>query len=277
MAILLALGAAVTFGAADFLGGVASRRSHALAVTVLAQAGGLVILVPALTLLPGAPSRAALGWGSLAGLSSGLSLVLFYHALARGPMAIVSPITAVLAAALPVAAGLRFGERPGALAWAGIVIGLLSVAAMSWSRSEPTAGRRLIPLAAALLAGIGFGVFFVGLDRAPDGSGLWPLAAARMASLSSLALILTGPGLRWRSGPVPTRLALASGLLDMSANVLFLLAVRRGDLALVAVLSALYPSVTVGLSFLVQRDRVGPVQLVGIVLALVAVVMIAAG
>lgn len=275
MEIALALAAAAAFGTADFVGGVASRRSGAFLVALIAQAAGCLVLLPGLLVLPGAPRQEALWWGALAGIAGGIGLAVFFRALATGMMGLVSPITGAIAAGLPVIAGLALGERPGILAWVGVVIALAAVVLVGWARSEPGQGHVMKSLGMALVAGACFGIFFVCLARAPQDSGLWPLAAARMGSLGVLAAVLVGAGGQWRAQAISLRLAPASGVLDMAANVLFLMAVRRGDLAVVAVLASLYPVVTVILSLRLLGERLRGRQLVGAALALVAVGLIA--
>jgi drug/metabolite transporter (DMT)-like permease len=274
--IAFALAAAAVFGTADFFGGVASRRAGASVATVVSQAAGFVVLLPALLLLPELPQREALVWGALAGLGGGIGLAVFFRALASGTMAIASPVTAAAAAALPVAAAILLGQRVGPGTWVGVGAGLVAVLLIGWSRGDGHRGGLLPSIGMALVAGAGFGVFFVALGRAPHDSGLWPLAAARMCSMAVLAGALVGASGEWRAEPASLRMALASGVLDMSANVLFLLAVRQGNLAVVAVLASLYPAVTVLLSLGLLGERLHVRQFAGVGLALVAVGLIAA-
>jgi drug/metabolite transporter (DMT)-like permease len=275
MPYALALAAAAAFGAADFLGGVAARRAGAYQVALTAQAAGFAVLLPALLLEQSAPDRSALSWGMLAGLGGGAGTVLFFRGLARTAMSVVAPVTALVAAGLPVAAGALAGERPSALALAGMAAGAAAIA-MTGSRA-PSRSDALRGAGTALLAGAGFGLFFVFLAQAPEASGLWPLAGARMSSLAVLGGVLAWG--RWEvpAGGVRPRLAVSSGLLDMAANVLFLLALRQGPLSLVAVLVSLYPAATVALSLAVLKERLRRLQVAAIPLALVAVALIAAG
>lgn len=275
MEIALALAAAAAFGTADFVGGVASRRSGAFLVALVAQAAGCVVLLPALLALPGVPSQEALWWGALAGIGGGIGLAVFFRALANGVMGLVAPVTGATAAGLPLLAGLALGERPGPLAWAGIVIALGAVVLVGWARNEPGQGGMLASIGMALVAGACFGAFFVCVGRAPHDSGAWPLAAARMGSLGVLAAVLVGAGGEWRAQARTLRLAPLSGVLDMAANVLFLAAVRRGDLAIVAVLASLYPAVTVMLSLGLLGERLRGRQLTGAALALISIALIA--
>jgi drug/metabolite transporter (DMT)-like permease len=276
VSIAFALAAAAVFGTADFVGGVASRRAGASVVTVISQAAGFAVLLPALLLLPDLPQREALIWGAVAGLGGGIGLAVFFRALATGVMAIVSPVTAAAAAGLPVVAAILLGQQVGPMTWVGLGVGLVAVLLVGWAKGEAPRGPVLPSIVMAVVAGAGFGIFFVALGRAPHDSGLWPLAAARMCSMGVLVAALVGAGGEWRAEAGSLRLSLASGVLDMSANVLYLLAVRQGNLAVIAVLASLYPAVTVLLSLGLLGERLHIRQLAGVGLALVAVGLIAA-
>jgi drug/metabolite transporter (DMT)-like permease len=278
MAVLLALASAATYGAADFLGGLSSRRAPAVAVTLVSQAAGLVVLLGAVAVLGGAPTRADLAWGAASGLAGGAGLLLLYRGLAGGTMSVVAPITAVCAAAVPVGAGLAMGERPSALALTGVVVALLAIVLVSREEAPAAAPRGPVTAAVrtALLAGVAFGLFFVLLGRTGDDAGLWPLVAARGGSIALLAVIGQVAGEPLRVPRAALGGVLAAGILDMTANVLYLLAVREGLLSLVAVLSSLYPASTVLLATVVLRERLHPVQRTGLAAAAAAVALIAA-
>lgn len=273
--VALALAAAMTFGAGDFAAGVAARRSSALLTALVAQVAGLIVIAPAV-LIQGAPfSWAAIGWGVLGGFCGGVGMVVFFRALAEGVMATAAPITAVAAAGLPVVAGVLLGERPEALVWVGMGMGLLAVGAISGGPRGRNPIDRRLALAMALTAGAGFGLFFVFVSRAPAASGLWVLLAGRLASMTlPLFMVATGR-LSWRvDGRGALGISALSGVMDMSANTLFVLAVRQGDLATVSVLASLYPAITVGLALLLLRERLRIAQVGGVALALVAVGLI---
>ena len=270
MALLLALSSGLSFGAADFAGGLAAKRSPAVSVTLVSQAVGVLVLVPLMGVLPGRPSVAALTTGALAGIAGALSLVAYLRALALGPMGVVSPLASVAGVIVPVAAGVALGERPTALAIVGIVLGVVAVTVVaSGHRVERHAVLSTGPLL-ALLGGAGFGVFFVLLDRTPDGSGLWPFIGARASSLVLLGVIVAVT----RCG-LPSRDALPlvgiSGGLDMVANVLFLLATRSGLLTIAALLTSMYPIVVVVLARHLLAERLGRQQQVAVALSLAAV------
>ncbi len=273
-AVILATACAVVYGTADFFGGLATRRSRVLAVVALSQLAGLALILALLPALPGLFSGGALAWGLGAGLSGAAGLVLFYRALASGVMSVVAPTTAVTSAALPVMYGLARGERPAPLALAGVVLALGSVLLVSQDRTAAKGGSKGSVLT-ALAAGAGFGGFFILLDIAPDGAGLWPLVGARISSISLVVVLAlaTRRALRPSSGSLS--IILAAGVLDMVANVLYLLAKQQGLLSLVVVLVSLYPASTLLLARHVLGERLHAIQVTGVACALGAVALIA--
>ncbi len=279
MAILLALGCAVVYGAADFLGGLASRRTSVFGVVAFSQVIGLAALLVLLPWLGGPVDAADLWWGAAAGLAGAAGLVVFFRTLARGVMSVIAPVTAVTAAAVPVLVGLLTGDRIGTWSAVGIVLALAAVVLVSaegglgaLSQARPAS---LLP---ALLAGSMFGIFFVLLDRTSDGSGLTPLVTARLASVALVVVIalVTRQPLGVTRAALP--LVAASGVGDMTANALFLLATQQdGQLAITGVLASLYPVSTVVLAQLVLRERLVGAQVAGLGAAVAAVVLITAG
>ena len=279
MAILLALGCAVVYGASDFLGGLASRKTSVFGVVAFSQIIGLVALLALLPWLGGPVEAEDLWWGAAAGLAGATGLVVFFRTLARGVMSVIAPVTAVTAAAVPVLVGLLTGDRIGVWSAVGIGLALAAVVLVSaeggltaLSRARPAS---LLP---ALLAGSMFGIFFVLLDRTSDGSGLTPLVTARLASVALVVVIalITRQPLRVTRAALP--LVAASGVGDMAANALFLLATQSdGQLAITGVLASLYPVSTVVLAQVVLRERLVGAQVAGLGAAVAAVVLITAG
>ncbi|MBE1587117.1 EamA family transporter [Nonomuraea angiospora] len=274
MTVILATACAVVYGTADFFGGLATRRSQVLSVVVLSQVAGLVLILALLPVLPGTAGAAALSWGLAAGLSGAAGLVLFYRALATGVMSVVAPTTAVTSAALPVVFGLATGERPAFWALVGVALALCSVLLVSQDRSTERRGSRASVLT-ALAAGAGFGGFFILLAMAPDDAGLWPLVGARVSSITTVALLALVTRRALRPGPGSLHIIVAAGVLDMAANVLYLLAQRGGLLSLVAVLVSLYPASTLLLARQVLGERLRAIQVAGVACALGAVALIA--
>ena len=279
MAIVLALGSAIVYGAADFLGGLLSRRWSAITVAFLSQILGAVPLMGALLLLSGGePTTEALAWGAGAGVAGAAGVTMLYRGLATGRMSVVAPVTAVEAAAIPVIFGLIAGERPKLLALSGVALALVAVALVSRSPEEesaPSGAPRIPPgLLAGLGAGLSFGAFFILLERAPDTSGLWPLVGTRTSSLVVLGALALATKAPLRVTGRPLAHIAATGAMDVTANVLFLLASRRGLLSLVAVITSMYPASTVALARLTLGERVTRVQAIGLACAIVAVAMI---
>lgn len=285
MAVLLGLAVGLAYGAADFLGGMATKRSPLTSVLLGAQVIGFPVLLVLVPVMGGSPTGRALLFGGLAGLGGALGVACLYRGLAIGRMSVVAPVTAVGAAVLPVAWGLIRGERPSDVALAGVFVALVAVVLVSKpppteveaDATSTTTGRAALVL--AVVSGVGFGFVFILLAETGEGTGLWPLVATRAVSLSSLAVfaLLTRQALRPVAGVGVLPIIAGAGVLDMTANILYLLATREGLLALVAVLSALYPAATVLLARVVLGERVGRLQLAGIALTGVGVVMIAAG
>ena len=281
LAAVLALASSMTWGLADFLGGLQSRRHALLAVLVLSQLLALALLL--IAVLAGAPTEhdaSSTLWAAGVGTFGVLGLVAFYRALAIGTMSVVAPISAT-GVSIPVLVGLISGERPGALQIAGIVLACAGVVLAA--REAPGAdaearrtGRTAVGL--ALLAAIGFGTFLTGMDQAEEtADAAWVLLSARCAEVG--VLLIAAAFLRPR---IPRdRVALAAiaavGALDLLANLLFVLATSRGLLSVVGVLGSLYPAVTVLLARVVLREHLTPTQNAGVIVTLVGVVALAAG
>lgn len=283
--IVLALAAAASWGASDFLGGVTGRRSPGVSVAFASQLLGLAALLVVAPAVPASVGVGDLAWGVGAGIGGAAGVALLYHGLTVGLMSVVAPITAVGAACLPVVFGLATGERPPLGALLGVVLALGAVAllcgfpALSGSPGAPadpggSGGSNRGGLLAGAGAGVGFGVFFICLGRAGAGAGLWPLVGARACSVSLLGAVVLTTG-----RPLLPRAAGAGivlvGLLDVLANVCYLLAVRRGLLSIVALLASLYPAATLLLARLVLRERLSHAQGVGLAGAGGAVLLIA--
>jgi len=277
--VLIALLAAVAYGSADFFGGLATKRSSVLTVVLTASAFGcLTALVAGPLLRPHAPTARDVELGALMGLISGAALASLYRGLAVARMSVVAPITAVVAAIVPVAFGQFIGERPSWVVAIGIVLAIGAVGLISTSSHEDVAGqpepmRSGIP--EALLAGLGFGMAYVILSQ--TSRGMWPLVSARVASF----VIVGGAALATRRLAVPTRHTLppaaSSGTLDMVGNILYLVSLRYTLISVAAVLASLYPASTVVLARIVLKERLGRVQWIGVACAGVGIALIAHG
>jgi drug/metabolite transporter (DMT)-like permease len=267
MSVVFAVLSALCYGTADFSGGYATRRTPVQAVLLFSQTVGLLVgLLSAWLIVRGLPEGKDLLWGGLAGLAGALGLAALYHGLASAASAIVSPIAAATGAAIPVLFGVIIGERPGTAAWLGVVLALAAITLLSY---EPkSADRSRGPgISLGLVAGLGFGLFFIFISRTGETSGLWPLVVGRVVSVTSLVLLA---GLTRRSlgiSGLSRGVAVLAGVLDMGANVFFLLAARSGLLMISTVITSLYPAPTVVLSVFLLGERMTPVRALGLVLA----------
>jgi drug/metabolite transporter (DMT)-like permease len=279
-ALVLSLLAALGYGVSDFVGGLAARKTDVLRVVLVSYPLGLLGMAVITPLFGGTATMSSLLVGAAAGVVSGCAILWFYAALAAGPMSVVSPLTSLLVAGLPLGVGMLWGERPGPVALVGA--GLAVVAVVLVSRQENSAVNegspvRFTPKVAWLTAGSGtaFAVYFVLLDRVGTDTGMWPLLVSR-ASATVLVLIVAAVTGQWRPPTgQPLRFAMVAGLLDVLANGAFLYALRAGLLSIVSVLTSLYPAATVLLARIVLRERTGWIQRVGLFLAAAAVAMIA--
>lgn len=279
MAALLALVSALCYGVSDFSGGLAARRVPATAVVLVSNAFSLLLAVLAVALLPGSAYRADdVAWGAAAGAVGLLGVVLLYRGLAIGPMSVVAPLTAVLSAVVPVVVGVARGERPGALAVAGVALALPAMVLIG-RESRASHGARLShgALISALSAGISFGGFYVLLAQTGPNGGAWPLVGQRAASVVILLGLVAVAAMRRAatSARGVLRLAVIAGLTDFAANLAYVLATHRGLLALVAVISSLYPATTLVLARGLLKERLARQQTAGLLLAAAAVALIA--
>lgn len=285
MTSLLALLAAAVYGAADFLGGTVAKRATTLAAVVATQGAGLVLLLVGTPLMLNAtvtPNDVL--FGALAGLTGSVGVALLYRGLAMGPMSVVAPITAVCAVVIPLIAGLMFGEQLTPLAALGVATAIAAVVLLGQdegphaSSTEPprTAAHVAQAVRIALASGVAIGGFFVCLGRTATPAGLWPLAISRTVSVTVFMTVALATRQTWKIPAAALPAAIACGGLDMIANGLYLAAVRQGQLSLVATLASLYPASTVLLARVVLGERLGRWQMVGVVAAGAAIVLIVA-
>jgi drug/metabolite transporter (DMT)-like permease len=270
--IVFGLAASLCWGSGDFSGGLASRRAHATSVVFADYGLGFVVLVIlALIWKEPFPIASDMLWAGLAGLAGTLGLLSFYTALSRGKMGIVAPVSAVLTATLPILFSAFTAGLPTPLQIGGLVLALLAIGLIS--RPERAKG---LPtgIGLALLAGCGFGCFFILISRVNPGATFWPLAVARFSSLLVVLVMARLQHKPIRLGMAEAPLVALSGILGAVGNTFFLLAAQSGRLDIATILSSLYPAATVGLSVLVLRERATLVQAIGILLVLLAVPMI---
>ena len=274
MSPFLALLSALSYGAADFLGGIATRKSERVfSVVVISQMVGLSLILVSLAVTGGDLVQGDVGWAAAGGVAGATGLLLLYRGLSIGTMSVVAPLSAILTAVVPVGWGIVTGERPSPLAAVGILIALIAIVLVSGGGRPINRGPGLLE---GIGAGIGFGVFFILISNT-ESAELWTLTFARLSSISVIAAVALIVGAPLRPGKGVGRLIIGAGVLDMIANLLFLLAERRGLLTLVSVISALYPASTVVLARIVLHERLTRVRLIGLGLAAVGVGLISAG
>ncbi|MBH0121891.1 DMT family transporter [Rhodococcus sp. HM1] len=276
---MLALVAAVGYGVSDFVGGVASRRIAALRFVVASYPLSLLLVLAVAPLVGGEITLSSLAWGAVAGVAGGVAIWWFYQALAEGPMSVVSPVTALLVAGIPVLVGLVLGERPGPLAYAGIALALLAVVLVSRESDEDVGGSahpRFTARVAWLTfaSGLTFALMFVAMNQVPEGTGLWPLAMARLTASVVVGAVALGAGMLLRPPRQLWPFIAGVAVLDVVANAALMFAFQHGMLSMVSVIGALYPAATVLLATTVLGERVGPDRRIGMVLAVAAVAMI---
>jgi drug/metabolite transporter (DMT)-like permease len=272
ISVMYGLISAVTWGAGDFSGGMAVKRSNPYGVVIVAHAVSLVLLI-ALALGFGEPIPPLKDWilGGFAGICGGVGLTLLYRALASGQMSVAAPISALVAAALPVLIGFFADGLVGWLTLAGFALALVAVWLVSGGM-EITFDLKsfLLPV----IAGISFGAFFVLIGFASNVSILWPLVAVRIVSISSLflyAIITKQDWIPARQSLIPV---LASSILDTAGNTFYVLSAQTGRMDVAAVLGSLYPGSTVILAWFILKERISRVQMLGIAAALIAIVLI---
>jgi drug/metabolite transporter (DMT)-like permease len=296
---VLGLLGALVYGGADFLGGLAAKRLSPFAVTGIAAASGLLVLVAVYPLVDGVWSTEAVLWGSLSGISGAIGISLLYACLAIGPMSILSPLTAVVSAIVPLTVGLARGAAFQPIGYVALALALVAVVLVGFAPARSAVRPSLRGILMAVGSGAMIGVFLIAIDTAPADSGLVPLFFNRAVNGTIMGVIVLGvflaarrrsdatarlaaepaaleespapprPGLR-----IPLTLALACGVADAAANGLILAEPEAGELSVMSVLTALYPAGTIILAAIVLKERIAPLQATGLVLALAAAGML---
>jgi drug/metabolite transporter (DMT)-like permease len=281
VAVLLSLAAALSWGTSDFFGGLAGRRSPhdiSVATALWSQVGGLVGAALIVAVTTGEPLTTTDLWASIgAGAAGSLAVAALYRGLRVGRMGVVAPITGALAASLPVAVGAGLGERPEPLAWAGLAATLAAIVLASRPAAEhATADGEPTGVLPAIAAGIGFATVFVLLDATGDATGMLPFVPMKATAIVLLLAAGTAARQPLVVGRAVVPLVIGVVLLDNAANLTFLLATRSGLLTVAAVLSSLYPVVTVLLARFREHEHLARHQQVGLVLAIGGVLAVAA-
>ena len=300
MVTFFALSAALLYGSADFLGGMATRRAHVLSVLLVSSTAGMVVTGAAALLAGGTPRAAGIAWGIAAGAAGGVGFMFFYAGLAAGPMSVVAPLSALVSTVLPVAAALAEGERLGLRVYAGALLCVAAIVLVSSgggpaAPEPPAAPARRVRGATGspgtlvrrhsaargigygFASGVAFGMFFLFIHNGGESGALWPVAVARLAGtlivLAAAVATRTGP-VRWRPDRRLFGTALGAGVLDASANVCYVLATRAGLFALAVVLTSLFPGVTVLLARVVLGERMNWARRAGLALAAAGILLV---
>ena len=290
MVMLLGLAAAVLYGTGDFLGGLATRRAHVLAVLALAETASVIVALPAAAISPGPVRVAGLAWGISAGLVGGAWPIIFYIGLAAGPMSVVAPVSGLVSTVLPVAVALAEGERPTAGVYAGALLCLAAIVLASLTGdSNPAHGTSAVPqhrppgpgraLGYGIASGTSFGLFFLLIRNAGQSGELWPVAAGRIGELAVVlivAAVLRRSVLPRGAGGRLLLAAAGAGAIDVVANICYVAATRTGAFGLAVVLASLYPGVTVLLAAAVLGERLRWAQRAGLGLAAIGIILVAA-
>ncbi|HMG29229.1 MAG TPA: DMT family transporter [Jiangellaceae bacterium] len=276
MVILFSLVAAALYGSGDFLGGSASRRAAPFAVLLVSTPIGLAVLMAVAMSTPGTPTWAALAWGTTAGLAAGIGLSILYGALAAGPMSVVAPVSALTSAMVPVGYAVATGEYLDPLVYVGVALCLAAIAMVSLESGERPgrlrAGRGAV---LAVASGVGFGLFFILIRHTDPDSGAWPLVGSRAAAVAVAVVAVLALRVPLSGTRAVLWLAIPAGLFDALGNLSYLLATRAGLLSLSAVITSLYPSVTVLLARIVYTERLRRIQGLGLLVAGVGVAVLA--
>jgi drug/metabolite transporter (DMT)-like permease len=277
VAVLLSLLAALSYGLADFCGGITSKRGSAWGVALLASLTGSVAVGATSVPVGGHPTVSDLWWAAAAGIGNGFGTAFLYRGLSSGRMGVVAPVSGVGAAVIPVVVGVAMGERPAVLVWVGIALAMPAiwlVAREPDGRGDPGAPGGVVD---GCLAGLGFGFLFVALGQLTQNAGLLPLAFNQAVAGVVIVLVAVTLGQPWRPSVATLPGGAVAGVLGTVATVCFLYATREGFLSIASVVTSLYPAFTVLLAATVLREHVHRTQALGLVLCAAAVSLVAAG
>jgi drug/metabolite transporter (DMT)-like permease len=290
LTLVWSLAAAIGYGGADFMAGIAARRASVIEVTLLVYLAGLVTVLLVLPFAAGpAPTISALAWGAVSGSGCGAGALALAEGFRRADFSLAGPLSAVIGAGLAVLAGLLLGDRPASIAWAGVAVAPVSIFAVSASSTGPAAQPRShstpqrrrngsrAGVGFGVAAGVGCAISLIGLAKASSSAGIWPVLAVEASALATVAVIGGATGTLRLPACGSRQLSVASGTVGAFAAVFYMLANRAGMLAIAAVVTSLFPAVTVGLAVRLEGERLGRTRLAGLILATVSVSLIALG
>jgi uncharacterized membrane protein len=274
--VLLGAISSLLYGVADFIGGEGARKVTAATFVLWAAVFSFPLMVMISIIVGGNAGTSDYVFGTLAGMSGAVGLVLLFAGLAVGRAAVVAPTAAAIGAVIPVVVGIIGGDRPSPLAWFGVALAIPAIVLSAWAAEEE--GFSQGGFAHGFAAGICFGGFAIFIGMTDDGSGLLPLAAARGGMiLVIVGLSVVGAWKIQRLSKAPLPLVLSNSVMDVTANIALLLALRAGSFSLGVVAASLYPAVTVTLARVVNKEALRRRQIAGIAVTLVALALIALG
>ena len=274
MVTFLALAAAVLAGTGDFFGGKATKKTNVVSVLAISHFLGLIIILILAPLMADEFTSKDFFLGVLASSFGLCGLTLLYRGLAKGPMAIVAPITAVACATLPVIWGLLSGEKLSELQIVGVFVGLLAIFLVSWTPGERKAIKGSLVLE-ALVAGLSFGAFFIVIDGTSETTAPWPVVGSRVFSVLVIFLFVIIGRKNIKPEKNSTPFIVGAGFFDTLANVVLLAALNKGLLSLVSVLASFYPAVTVLLARFFLKEMMLKNQIIGLALGLTSIALLA--
>ena len=278
LTVILGFSTALVYGFADFFGAIASRKISSIVVTAVSGIVGFFFLLAMIPFFGATFSRDAIIAGIAAGFASAIGITALYASLAIGPISIISPLGAVLGAMVPLIFGFFIGDRFGPLGWLALALILVAVVLVGFVPGADVRLPSVKGLALAFVAGAGIGSILIVLKFSPSDSGLASVITMRLVSAALLNVLLLFTWMRLRRSRVEAAkvefakkfwwAVIAAGLFDSSANIFFILALRSGSLSVVSVLTALYPLGTIILARLILKERIGRVQMLGVLVAL---------
>lgn len=274
LSVISGLLSAISWGTGDFLGGLTSKRSRPLIVaTVMQIIGAAFLLILAIVTKEGAPTGESLAWSVAAGIAGGIALLLLYSAFATGKLGIAAPVSGVVGASIPIVVAAITEGTPTSLQFGGFLLALAAVWLLAGGSLE---GVDFHSIAIPVIAGVGFGLYYVLVAQAGSGGFFWPLTAQRTMAFAALAVyaLIRRQSIRPPRALLPALLAV--GIFDTGGNIFYLLAATTGRIDTAAVLSSLYPAMTVFLAHFVLHEQLGRSQWVGVILALAAIPLIVA-
>jgi drug/metabolite transporter (DMT)-like permease len=272
--ILFGLASALSWGGGDFAGGLASRKAGPYRAVLYGEAFGLVLLLgAAIFLREPMPGWQKILLASMAGAIGSFGLLVLYQAMATKQMSIAMPVSALLAAAIPVIVGAVIEGLPAPIKFAGFACALIAIWMVAQEAGEKTQLMRLSDLRLPLFAGLCFGTYFVIMNQASSDAILWPMIASRSSGTLALVIFVLARRDSWRVTPSVWPLIALNGILDVGGNAFYILAGQTGRLDVAAVLGSLYPGATVILAWLVLNEKINLLQKLGILAALIAIVL----